>query len=133
MMQTQLVKKTAIIESGDFNLSASRYLEKIEINSDFQIVKLNEVIDYEQPNKYIVNDTNYNDSYKTPVLTAGKTFILGYTDEIDGIFPDEKLPVIIFDDFTTASKYVDFQFKVKNSQHLYLLNLFVLFQHFPLI
>tara|TARA_B110001454_G_scaffold43555_1_gene42633 strand:- start:1680 stop:2792 length:1113 start_codon:yes stop_codon:yes gene_type:complete len=114
-MQTQLVKKTAIIESGDFNLSASRYLEKIEINSDFQIVKLNEVIDYEQPNKYIVNDTNYNDSYKTPVLTAGKTFILGYTDEIDGIFPDEKLPVIIFDDFTTASKYVDFQFKVKSS------------------
>ena len=45
--------------------------------------------------------------------TAGKTFILGYTNETDGIF--NEVPVIIFDDFTTASKYVDFPFKVKSS------------------
>jgi type I restriction enzyme S subunit len=48
------------------------------------------------------------------VLTAGKTFILGYTNEEEGVF-SKKLPVIIFDDFTTASKYVDFPFKVKSS------------------
>jgi len=49
-------------------------------------VELEEVLDYEQPTKYIVKSVDYNDSYKTPVLTAGKTFILGYTNENDGIF-----------------------------------------------
>ena len=38
--------------------------------------KLGEVLDYEQPGKYIVNSKNYSGDYKTPVLTAGKTFIL---------------------------------------------------------
>lgn len=61
----------------------------------------------------MVETTDYNDSYKTPVLTAGKSFILGYTNETDGIF--DKLPVIIFDDFTTATQYVNFKFKVKSS------------------
>lgn len=70
-------------------------------------------MEYEQPTKYIVNDTNYKPTYKTHVLTAGKSFILGYTDETDNIF--DELPVIIFDDFTTESKFVDFPFKVKSS------------------
>ncbi len=76
--------------------------------------KLGDILDYEQPNRYIVNSKNYSDSYTTPVLTPGKSFILGYTDEKDGIYSAE-LPVIIFDDFTTASRLVDFQFKVKSS------------------
>ena len=63
------------------------------------------LLEYEQPTKYIVNDTNYKPTYKTPVLTAGKSFILGYTNETDNIF----------DDFTTESKFVDFPFKVKSS------------------
>ena len=77
------------------------------------IVRLGDVLDYEQPTKYIVNNTNYNDDYKTPVLTAGKTFILGYTNETNNIF--DECPVIIFDDFTTDIKYVNFPFKVKSS------------------
>jgi len=77
--------------------------------------KLGEVLDYEQPTKYIVRSTTYKKLGSIPVLTAGKSFILGYTDEKDGIFPKDKLPVIIFDDFTTASKFVDFPFKVKSS------------------
>ncbi|MBI2515409.1 MAG: restriction endonuclease subunit S [Opitutae bacterium] len=71
-------------------------------------------LDYEQPTPYLVSDTNYSDSFKTPVLTAGKTFILGYTNEQHGIFKDG-LPVIIFDDFTTATQFVDFPFKAKSS------------------
>ena len=75
--------------------------------------KLGELLPFEQPSKYIVNSTEYDDRYPTPVLTAGKSFILGYTDETDNIF--DELPVIIFDDFTTATQYVDFKFKVKSS------------------
>ena len=72
-----------------------------------------ECLQYEQPTKYIVKSTKYNNNYKTPVLTAGKSFILGYTNETDGIFT--QTPVIIFDDFTTDTKFVDFHFKVKSS------------------
>ena len=75
--------------------------------------ELGELLIYEQPTAYIVESTKYDDKYKTPVLTAGKTFILGYTDETTGIY--DNLPVIIFDDFTTASQYVNFKFKVKSS------------------
>jgi len=78
-----------------------------------EIVKLGDVLKYEQPTKYIVNSTQYNNDFDTPVLTAGKSFLLGNTDEVDGIFKD--IPVIIFDDFTTAIKFVDFPFKVKSS------------------
>ncbi|MDE7122222.1 MAG: restriction endonuclease subunit S, partial [Oscillospiraceae bacterium] len=79
-------------------------------------VKIEEVTDYEQPTKYIVKSTNYNDVYKTPVLTAGQTFILGYTNETDGIFEaDPEHPIIIFDDFTGSFKWVNFSFKVKSS------------------
>ena len=71
-------------------------------------------LDYQQPTPYLVSDTNYSPAFKTPVLTAGKTFILGYTSEEHGIF-SEDLPVIIFDDFTTATQFVDFPFKAKSS------------------
>ncbi len=77
------------------------------------VCRLEDIVDYEQPTAYIVNSTSYNDSYPIPVLTAGKSFIIGYTNEVKGIY--SKLPCIIFDDFTTDSKFVDFPFKVKSS------------------
>ena len=77
-------------------------------------VPLEVLLDYEQPQKYIVESTAYSDSYPTPVLTAGKSFIIGHTDETTGIYKDN-LPVIIFDDFTTATQFVTFPFKVKSS------------------
>ena len=80
-----------------------------------ELIELNKVTKYEQPTKYIVRSSIYNDSFSTPVLTAGKTFILGYTDESSGIYNASTHPVIIFDDFTTANKWVDFDFKVKSS------------------
>lgn len=82
-------------------------------HENWSTVELEEVFDYIQPTPYLVKSANYSDLYLTPVLTAGKTFILGYTDEDVGIFRD--LPVVIFDDFTTDSKYVDFPFKAKSS------------------
>ncbi|EOK5842301.1 restriction endonuclease subunit S [Escherichia coli] len=76
--------------------------------------ELGAVLDYMQPTPYLVDSTDYNDSYSIPVLTAGKSFILGYTNEEHGIY-HAPLPAIIFDDFTTDSKFVDFEFKAKSS------------------
>jgi len=81
--------------------------------SSWQEYSLGELLPYEQPTPYIVESTDYNDNYKTPVLTAGKSFIIGYTNEPNGIY--DKVPVIIFDDFTTSTQYVNFPFKVKSS------------------
>ena len=85
-----------------------------QFKGEWKFTKLGNLLDYEQPTQYLVSDENYDNGFGTPVLTAGKTFILGYTNETKGIFQDN-LPVIIFDDFTTATQFVNFPFKVKSS------------------
>ena len=78
--------------------------------------ELGEYLDYIQPTKYIVESTDYKDEYNIPVLTAGQTFILGYTDEIKGIYEaGMENPVIIFDDFTGSMHWINFKFKIKSS------------------
>ena len=73
---------------------------------------ISDVLSYEQPQPYIVENTEYT-AEGIPVLTANKAFVLGYTSEINGIY--DKGDCIIFDDFTLDCKYVDFPFKVKSS------------------
>ena len=78
--------------------------------------KLDNLLDYEQPTPYLVKSTEYDDSYSIPVLTAGQSLLLGYTNETDGIYKACKdNPCIIFDDFTTSFHWIDFDFKVKSS------------------
>ena len=104
-------KKESVIFKGNDNSYYEKYGEKLP--SGWVVTNFETLLSYEQPTNYIVKNTNYNSEYETPVLTAGKSFILGYTDEKENIFSE--LPVIIFDDFTTESKFVDFPFKVKSS------------------
>ena len=116
-----------LVPQAPMDESASELLKRInpkaEITCDnghyqklpegWAICQLDNIVSYEQPTPYIVKSTDYDDTYTTPVLTAGKSFIIGHTNETNGIY--EKLPCIIFDDFTTDSKLVDFPFKVKSS------------------
>ena len=95
------------------NIKQGAMQQLLKPKEGWEVKKLGDFLDYEQPTEYLVTDTEYNDNNQIPVLTAGKTFILGYTNEEHGIF--KNLPVIIFDDFTTAIKYVDFPFKAKSS------------------
>ncbi|MEN4962131.1 restriction endonuclease subunit S [Pseudomonas syringae] len=96
-------------------MSCVSFLEKLLDGVAVAWLPLGDVTTYEQPTKYLVAAKNYSDEFETPVLTAGKTFVLGYTDEIHGIYKASENPVIIFDDFTTANKWVDFDFKAKSS------------------
>ena len=81
---------------------------------DFEHKTIKDVLSYEHPTKYIVVDTEYTDDKKlTPVLTANKAFILGYTPEQENIYG--KGDCIIFDDFTMDIKFVSFPFKIKSS------------------
>ena len=78
--------------------------------------KLELCLDYEQPTPYLVQSTEYDDSYEIPVLTAGQSLLLGYTNETEGVFKASKdNPCIIFDDFTTSFHWIDYDFKVKSS------------------
>ena len=100
-----LKKLKSAIRKKMFSLLKDEYTESFEIN---------QLLDYEQPTAYIVaNDEYSTDTSLTPVLTANKGFILGYTDEKFGIY--QKGECIIFDDFTMDAKYVSFPFKVKSS------------------
>lgn len=91
------------------------FLKKLLDGAKVEWMPIGYVTEYEQPTKYLVKSTNYDESFSTPVLTAGKTFVLGYTDETRGIYNASASPTIIFDDFTTANKWVDFDFKAKSS------------------
>lgn len=78
--------------------------------------KLEQCLEYEQPTPYLVQSTEYDDSYEIPVLTAGQSLLLGYTNETEGVFKASKdNPCIIFDDFTTSFHWIDYDFKVKSS------------------
>lgn len=91
------------------------FIERLLDGVEVEWKPLGEVTKYEQPTTYLVKSANYDNAFTIPVLTAGKTFILGYTNETTGIYKASKSPVIIFDDFTTANKWVNFDFKVKSS------------------
>ena len=79
-------------------------IDELLKNEKVEWRKLGTLLDYEQPSKYIVESTEYDDRYATPVLTAGQTFILGFTNEVENIYKaDKNNPVIIFDDFTSEN------------------------------
>jgi type I restriction enzyme S subunit len=82
-------------------------------HGEWEVKRFADLLKYERPDKFFVKIVEYEEKGDTPVLTANKSFVLGYTNERFGIY--DNLPVIIFDDFTTDSKYVDFPFKVKSS------------------
>ena len=105
--QNKIIDKLLSLIKGIRNEVFGGLRKSIGINA-----MIGDVLTYEQPQSYIVEDTEYtNDG--TPVLTANKAFVLGYTSETKGIY--EKGDCIIFDDFTLDCKYVDFPFKVKSS------------------
>nr|WP_278765644.1 restriction endonuclease subunit S [Limosilactobacillus mucosae] len=109
-LKKALLQKMFADETGYPALRFKGFTEKWEQQ------KLGEIFEYEQPTSYIVKNTNYDNKYETPVLTAGKSLILGFTNEKSGIKNATSTnPVIIFDDFTTSSHFVDFAFKVKSS------------------
>jgi type I restriction enzyme S subunit len=118
---SQLTEKKNLLEQYKRGVMQKIFLQELRFKDEngkpfpkWKASPLGDLLDYEQPTKYLVASKEYDDNYKTPVLTAGKTFILGFTNETEGIFK-EHLPVIIFDDFTTAFKFVDFPFKAKSS------------------
>ena len=118
-LQAELQDRTLQYNYYRDKLLSEEYLDKMsnEIR-EFEVKwgRLEDLLYYEQPTKYIVSSTEYDKSYNIPVLTAGQKFILGYTNENEGICcADKNDPVIIFDDFTTDNKWVDFNFKVKSS------------------
>lgn len=109
----QLITKKKNIKQGAMQelLTGKRRLP--EFKGKWETKRLGDVLEYEQPVRYIVKSSEYEDSHNTPVLTANKAFILGYTDEEEGIYTN--LPAIIFDDFTLDNKFVTFPFKIKSS------------------
>ena len=105
--QNKIIEKLESLIKGISNDVFGKLRKSVGFNA-----MIGDVLSYEQPQSYLVEDTEYTNE-GTPVLTANKAFVLGYTSEIEGIY--DKGDCIIFDDFTLDCKYVDFSFKVKSS------------------
>ena len=105
--QNKIIDKLQSLIKGIRNDVFGKLRKSIGFNT-----MISDVLCYEQPQPYIVENTEYT-AEGIPVLTANKAFVLGYTSETNGIY--DKGDCIIFDDFTLDCKYVDFPFKVKSS------------------
>ena len=115
LIDSRIATQNKIIEDLKKLKVAIRDRELNSIRKHYGLnMQISEILDYEQPSKYIVSETEYlNNKEFTPVLTANKAFILGYTDEPFNIY--DKGECIILDDFTLDCKLVNFAFKVKSS------------------
>ncbi|OAN62624.1 hypothetical protein A8B79_02425 [Balneola sp. EhC07] len=108
-----LIQKKEAIKKGSMQLLLTGKTRLPGFDGEWEVKTLEDVLNYEQPPKYIVKADIEDQEVGVPVLTANKSFILGYTTETFGVYTDT--PVVVFDDFTTLSKYVDFNFKIKSS------------------
>lgn len=105
------LKESLIREKGIQKKGLVQYLMNLKYDNNLENLQLINVLDYQQPGKFITD--NIFEKGTIPVLTANKSFIIGYTNDVDGVYDD--YPIILFDDFTTDIKYVDFPFKVRSS------------------
>ena len=105
--QNKVIDKLQSLIKGIRNDMFGKLRKSIGFNA-----MISDVLCYEQPQPYIVENTEYT-AEGIPVLTANKAFVLGYTSETNGIY--NKGDCIIFDDFTLDCKYVDFPYKIKSS------------------
>ncbi|WP_284358320.1 restriction endonuclease subunit S, partial [Elizabethkingia anophelis] len=115
LIESRIETQRKIIEGLiTLKIQSRNKLFKRIIKDDYEAFTVEEILNYEQPTKYIVSNTDYSsDKSLIPVLTANKAFILGYTNEDWGIYNKGKC--IVLDDFTLDLKYVDFSFKIKSS------------------
>ncbi len=109
----RLIAKKRDLKQGAVQQLLTGQIRLPGFHGEWESKKFSDLLTFERPDRYLVKSTDYEEGGDTPVLTANKSFILGHTNETFGIC--ESLPVILFDDFTTDSKYVDFPFKVKSS------------------
>lgn len=115
LIDERIVTQNKIIEKLETLIKGIRHNIFKQLRKDVgSNATIDDILSFEQPQRYIVSSAEYsNDDTFTPVLTANKAFILGYTTETDGIY--DKGDCIIIDDFTLDCKYVSFPFKVKSS------------------
>ncbi|WAM05909.1 hypothetical protein OM999_01490 [Mycoplasmopsis cynos] len=90
--------------------------------------RLGNLLNYIRPDNFYTRYDEIPESGKNPVLTANKSFILGYSNETN-TFDKE---CIIFDDFTQDFKYVNFPFLVKSSAIKILINKNTMFDVYSL-
>lgn len=109
----QLIAKKRALKQGAMQVLLTGQKRLPGYDEEWKPSPISAQLDYERPDRYLVSSTEYVAIGSVPVLTANKSFILGYSDDVFGAC--EILPVIVFDDFTTDSKFADFPFKVKSS------------------
>ena len=115
LMDERISTQNKIIEKLETLIKGIRHNIFKQLRKDVGFnATIGNILSFEQPQRYIVSSAEYSsDCTFTPVLTANKAFILGYTTETDGIY--SKGDCIIIDDFTLDCKYLSFPFKVKSS------------------
>jgi type I restriction enzyme S subunit len=108
-----LIAKKRAMKQGAMQQLLTGKIRLPGFSEEWKTSRIGDQLVYERPDHYIVRSAEYTERGDVAVLTANKSFILGYTDETFGIC--RTIPAIVFDDFTTDCKFATFPFKVKSS------------------
>ncbi len=98
----QAVERKQIVDNGEWNLSADRYVQADIILSQYKQVELGAVIDTISPPVKLQKDS-YLQAGRYPIIDQSQKEIAGWTNEPAAIiYPDK--PLVIFGDHTCAVK-----------------------------
>ena len=104
----QSVKTDDVLSDDTYSLSASRYVEAVEQNSNYDIVPIVDTFDVLTPPTKI-KTKDFLETGQIPIIDQSSNQIAGYWNDTNDCLRVEN-PVVIFGDHTKVVKFVDFNF-----------------------
>lgn len=104
----QSVKTDDVLSDDTYSLSASRYVEAVEHNSNYDIVPIVDTFDVLTPPTKI-KTKDFLETGQIPIIDQSSNQIAGYWNDTNDCLRVAN-PVVIFGDHTKVVKFVDFNF-----------------------
>ena len=104
----KLIEKKKIYKKGVMQRVLSGKVRFEGFTDEWETYKFEDIFIRIAGKKYQINQNEYKEIGKYPVIDQGKKYITAYSDNADKVFNNDN--IIVFGDHTRIFKYVDFNF-----------------------
>ena len=105
---TKLIEKKELYKKGVMQRVLSGEVRFNGFTDEWESYKFEDIFIRIPGKKYQINQNEYKEIGKYPVIDQGKKYIAAYSDNIDKVFNNDN--IIVFGDHTRIFKYIDFNF-----------------------
>ena len=105
---TKLIEKKELYKKGVMQRVLSGKVRFEGFTDEWETYKFEDIFIRIAGKKYQINQNEYKEIGKYPVIDQGKKYITAYSDNADKVFNNDN--IIVFGDHTRIFKYVDFNF-----------------------